>query len=173
MVSGGPGGGYVDGDPAADMLDGHFGGAPPIDPFPAPGGALVMTGDATYVADDDFNTLARNGVADVGAYLFDPNGNPGWPLAPEFKDFPNGGGEETGGGYYGNNSGEMPLLTLPSSKAQVRLALYEYWNAVPGYDGTRRGTRPDVHVETTAEKLLRGVDEPLDAALRLAAADGS
>jgi peptidase S41-like protein len=82
-------------------------------------------------------------------------------------------GEETGGAYNGNNSGEMPLLTLPSSKAEVRLALYEYWNAVPGYDGTRRGTRPDVHVETTAANLLRGVDEPLDAALRLAAADGS
>lgn len=95
-VSGGPGGGYVDGDPSVDMLDGHFGGAPPIDVFPAPGGALVGAGDAAYVADDDFNTLSRGGVADVGAYLFDPAGNPGWPLAPEFKDFPSGGGE-TGG----------------------------------------------------------------------------
>jgi MYXO-CTERM domain-containing protein len=96
-VSGGPGGGYVDGDPAVDMLDGHFGGAPPIDPFPAPGGALVGAGDPAYVAEDDFNTLPRGGVADVGAYLFDPEGNPGWPIAAEFKDFPDDGGDETGG----------------------------------------------------------------------------
>jgi hypothetical protein len=98
-VSGGDGSGYVDGDPAVDLVAGHFDGAPPIDVFPAAGGALVGTGDAAYVVEDDFNTLARGGVADVGAYLFDPEGNPGWPLAPEFKDFPDGGGEtgdETG-----------------------------------------------------------------------------
>jgi C-terminal processing protease CtpA/Prc len=80
-------------------------------------------------------------------------------------------GEETGGAYYGNNSGEMPILTLPNSKAQVRVPLFEYWNAVPGYDGKRRGTRPDLLVETTAANLLRGVDEQLDAALKLAARD--
>jgi Peptidase family S41 len=80
-------------------------------------------------------------------------------------------GEETGGAYYGNNSGEMPLLTLPNSKAQIRVPLFEFWNAVPGYDGKRRGTRPDLKVETTATKLLRGVDEQLDAALKLAAQD--
>ena len=80
-------------------------------------------------------------------------------------------GEETGGAYYGNNSGEMPILTLPNSKAQVRVPLFEYWNAVPGYDGKRRGTRPDIQVETTAANLLRGVDEQLDAALKLAAQD--
>jgi C-terminal processing protease CtpA/Prc len=80
-------------------------------------------------------------------------------------------GEETGGAYYGNNSGEMPALTLPNSKAQVRVPLFEYWNAVPGYDGKRRGTRPDLLVETTAANLLRGVDEQLEAALKLAAKD--
>ncbi|MCX4246463.1 right-handed parallel beta-helix repeat-containing protein [Paraliomyxa miuraensis] len=97
-VSGGPGGGYVDGDPTLDLVDGHFGGAPPIDVFPAPGGALIGAGDPAYVTADDFNTTPRGGVADVGAYLFDPEGNPGWPLAPEFKDFPDGGGSDTDGG---------------------------------------------------------------------------
>jgi C-terminal processing protease CtpA/Prc len=81
-------------------------------------------------------------------------------------------GEETGGAYYGNNSGEMPVLTLPNSKAQVRVPLFEYWNAVPGYDGKRRGVRPDLQVDTTAANLLRGIDEQLDAALKLAAHDG-
>ncbi len=103
-VSGGPGGGYVDGDPASDMIDAHFGGMPPIDVFPAAGGALVAAGDPAYVAEDDFNALPRGGVADVGAYLFDPAGNPGWPLAPEFKDFPDGGGE-TGGETTGDPTG--------------------------------------------------------------------
>ncbi len=107
-VSGGAGGGYVDGDLALDFLDGHFGGAPPIDVFPAPGSALVGAGDATYVAADDFNTLARDGIADVGAYAFDPDGNPGWTIAAEFKDFPDGGGT-TGGetGDTGADSGSL------------------------------------------------------------------
>src|SRR5262245_4653686 len=80
-------------------------------------------------------------------------------------------GEETGGAYYGNNSGDMPILTLPNSKAQVRVPLFEYWNAVPGYEGKRRGTRPDLQVETTAANRLRGVDEELGAALKIAAQD--
>ena len=77
-------------------------------------------------------------------------------------------GEETGGGYYGNNSGMQVMLTLPNSKARVRIPMYEYWNAVPGYDGKRRGTRPDHLVETKAANLLRGVDEQLELALKLA-----
>ena len=76
-------------------------------------------------------------------------------------------GEETGGGYYGNNSGMQVMLTLPNSKARVRIPMYEYWNAVPGYDGKRRGTRADHLVKTKAANLLRGVDEQLDLALKL------
>lgn len=77
-------------------------------------------------------------------------------------------GEETGGGYYGNNSGMQTILTLPNSKVRIRVPMYEYWNAVPGYDGKRRGTRPDHVVETKMANLLRGVDEQLDLALKLA-----
>jgi hypothetical protein len=44
----------------------------------------------------------------------------------------------------------------------------EYWNAVPGYDGKRRGTRPDHAVETTTSALLTGEDEQLSCALKLA-----
>ncbi len=77
-------------------------------------------------------------------------------------------GEETGGGYYGNNSGMMPTLTLPNSKLRIRLPMYEYWNAVAGYDGKRRGTIPDHVVEIKTADLLRGADEALDLALKLA-----
>ena len=78
-------------------------------------------------------------------------------------------GEETGGGYYGNNSGMQTILTLSNSKVRVRVPMYEYWNAVPGYDGKRRGTRPDHVVKTTVANLLRGVDAQLELALKLAA----
>jgi C-terminal processing protease CtpA/Prc len=77
-------------------------------------------------------------------------------------------GEETGGGYYGNNSGMQTVVTLPNSKTRIRVPMYEYWNAVPGYDGKRRGTRPDHLVETKAANLLRGVDEQLELAMKLA-----
>lgn len=77
-------------------------------------------------------------------------------------------GEETGGGYYGNNSGMQTIVTLPSSKMRIRVPMYEYWNAVPGYDGKRGGTRPDHEVETKVANLLRGVDEQLELALKLA-----
>jgi hypothetical protein len=77
-------------------------------------------------------------------------------------------GEETGGGYYGNNSGIMPTLTLPNSKVGIRLPMYEYWNAVPGYDGKRRGTIPDHVVELKTADVLRGVDGQLDLAMKLA-----
>lgn len=95
--------GYVDGDIANDLIDGHYGGAPPIDVFPAMGGALVGAGDPAHVVDDDFNTTPRGGVADVGAYVYDPAGNPGWPLAEEFKEFPDDGGGTTGGDATGGD----------------------------------------------------------------------
>ena len=77
-------------------------------------------------------------------------------------------GEETGGGYYGNNSGMQAIVTLPNSKARVTVPMYEYWNAVPGYSGKRRGTIPDHVVETRTSDLLRGFDQQLDFALKLA-----
>jgi len=77
-------------------------------------------------------------------------------------------GEETGGAYYGNNSGMQTILTLPNSRIRIRVPMYQYWNAVPGYDGKRRGIRPDHVVETKVANVLRGVDEQLDLALKLA-----
>lgn len=78
-------------------------------------------------------------------------------------------GEETGGGYYGNNSGILARLTLPKSKFQVRLPIYEYWNMVSGNEDKRRGTLPDHVVETRMVNLLRVVDAQLEFALKLAA----
>jgi len=77
-------------------------------------------------------------------------------------------GEETGGGYYGDTSGLQAIVTLPHSKARIRLPMYEFWTAVSDGVGARRGTPPDYPVETAAANLLRGVDMQLELALKLA-----
>lgn len=77
-------------------------------------------------------------------------------------------GDETGGGYYGNNSGSFVHVILPNSKFEMRLPLYEYWNAVSEDNGKRRGTLPDYPVKTNMANLLHCVDEQLDLALSLA-----
>lgn len=78
-------------------------------------------------------------------------------------------GEETGGGYWGNNSGRMVTMTLPTSNVKFRFPFYEYWNAVQGDDAfRRRGTIPDVQVELKTADLLRGADAQHDTAVKLA-----
>ncbi len=56
--------------------------------FPALGSKLIGTGDAGLQAADDFNTTDRTGSNDVGAYLYDASGNPGWAVTSAFKEFP-------------------------------------------------------------------------------------
>jgi parallel beta-helix repeat protein len=78
--------GYTDGNGiASDMVNGNFAGSPPIDPLPAPGSALIGSGDAGHVVAEDFNGTPRSGVADVGAYKFQDGGNPGWQIVEGFK----------------------------------------------------------------------------------------
>jgi hypothetical protein len=77
-------GGLADGDFAADFVDASYDSAP-SNVFPADGGALPGAGTSAHVTELDFNGLDRNGATDVGAYLFDANGNSGWTIAPEFK----------------------------------------------------------------------------------------
>jgi len=147
--------------------------------------------------EDEAKLLERMSRNPAGGYLVTPKGHPGVAEQPPSK-YPfmgkvfiliDGGtfstaadfcavthhlkratfiGEETGGGYYGNNSGMQTILTLPNSKFRIRIPMFEYWNAVPGYDGKRRGTKPDHVVETKIANLLRGVDEQLDLAVKLA-----
>jgi C-terminal processing protease CtpA/Prc len=77
-------------------------------------------------------------------------------------------GEETGGGYYGNNSGAMPTLTLPHSKISIRFPLYAYWNAVSQPDLSRRGTMADFQAPIKTGDVIRGVDAGLETAVKLA-----
>ena len=78
--------GYVDGNGInVDMVAGNYNGAPPIDPFPAPGSALIDAGSAAYITAMDFNGNLRIGSPEAGAYTFVGDGNPGWTIIPGFK----------------------------------------------------------------------------------------
>ncbi len=70
---------------ANDFVQASYGGGVPMNLFPKAGAALTGAGVAMYVAADDFNGTARNGVADVGAYKAADGVNPGWALAEAFK----------------------------------------------------------------------------------------
>jgi len=69
-------------------------------------------------------------------------------------------GEETGGGWYGNNGILIPDITLPNTKTRVRLPLYrivQYKHvAVKG-----TGVIPDVYVPTSYDALLKGYDKKM------------
>ena len=49
-------------------------------------GEVVGAAAAAHVTELDFNGTPRDGIADAGAYSFRAGGNPGWTLAPAFKD---------------------------------------------------------------------------------------
>lgn len=77
-------------------------------------------------------------------------------------------GEETSGGYEGNNSGGSILLTLPESKIRLAIPTYKYVSAVDidGYP-KGRGILPHHEVIPTIEGLAKGKDEVMQYVLTL------
>jgi len=71
-------------------------------------------------------------------------------------------GEETGGGYYGNNSGAFVIVTLPNSKMKLGIPLMAYYTAVKDYEFTDRGIMPDHPIRNTIKEVLTPGDEVLD-----------
>jgi len=66
-------------------------------------------------------------------------------------------GEETGGGWHGNNGILIPDIILPNTHIKVRLPLFrlvQYKHAPK--DG--RGIPPDIYIGTNYDALLKGVD---------------
>ncbi len=88
-----------------DFVAAHFDGGPPIDVFPRPGSVLIEGADPAHVTELDFNHTPRGGQAHAGAYHYDPDGNPCWTLAAEFKNIdchpPGPDGSDDGGGWDG------------------------------------------------------------------------
>jgi len=76
-------------------------------------------------------------------------------------------GEETGGGYYGNNSGTFVIVTLPNSKLNVGIPMMAYYTKVNGYPHPDRGVIPDYEVTPSLSDILHGKDTVLEFSLKL------
>ncbi len=76
-------------------------------------------------------------------------------------------GEETGGGYLGNTSGDSQRLLLPHSGFTVGVPMWCYETANVGKDHAGRGVPPDVEVRPSIEDALSGRDAALEEALKL------
>jgi Peptidase family S41 len=69
-------------------------------------------------------------------------------------------GEETGGGWYGNNGIMIPEITLPNTKLRVRLPLFrmiQYNHTIK--DG--HGVTPDIVVTPTLDNVRKGIDRKM------------
>ena len=99
-----------------------------------------------------------NGSTFSAAALFSNavKGQPGVVLA----------GEETGGGWHGNNGILIPDIALPNTHIKVRLPLFRLvqYHHVPK-DG--RGIQPDIYIGTNYDALLKGVDYKMQVVMDL------
>lgn len=76
-------------------------------------------------------------------------------------------GEETGGGFQGNNSGIMPGVNLKPSKMVLTLPLQKYVTAVDPSVNYGRGTIPDYTVTPTVQDIVQGTDRQMNVAMDL------
>jgi len=76
-------------------------------------------------------------------------------------------GEETGGGYHGNTSGQTTKLELPNTKIKVMIPKYSYFNAVKKTKYPDRGIIPDYPVMPDVFQLAQNKDVQLEVALSL------
>jgi len=79
-------------------------------------------------------------------------------------------GEETGGGYDGNTSGDGMMLALPNSHVSVHVPKWMYTTANLGHAHSGRGVPPDVPLVPSIEDVLAGRDVVLAKALERARA---
>ncbi|NVK52836.1 MAG: hypothetical protein HWD85_07860 [Flavobacteriaceae bacterium] len=76
-------------------------------------------------------------------------------------------GEESGGGYYGNNSGFTPSINLPNTKIITAIPMFAYRMAVERYTHKDRGLIPDYEIQPTIEDELNGNDVEFNLAREL------
>jgi hypothetical protein len=75
-------------------------------------------------------------------------------------------GEETGGGWYGNNGVFIPDIILPHTRLRVRLPLYRIINK-KHLPANGSGVLPDVEVKPTTENIRSNSDPKMEKALEL------
>jgi hypothetical protein len=75
-------------------------------------------------------------------------------------------GEETGGGWYGNDGIMIPDITLPNTRIRVRLPLFRLvqYKHVPK-DG--KGIMPDIYISTNYEALVKGFDKKMQVVMEM------
>ncbi|MCC8424395.1 S41 family peptidase [Mucilaginibacter sp. UR6-11] len=78
-------------------------------------------------------------------------------------------GEETGGGYDGNTSGNRITFFLPNTKIKVNIPLFKYVMAVKKVKYKDRGTIPDYLIVPSMNDILQHQDVQMVFALKLAA----
>jgi len=76
-------------------------------------------------------------------------------------------GQETGGGYDGNTSGNSKSLILPHSGIRVNVPMWKYTTANPGHSYYGRGVIPDYPTSRTRQALIENTDVELAKALEL------
>jgi hypothetical protein len=76
-------------------------------------------------------------------------------------------GEETGGAYYGNNSGVFTVVTLPNTQLGMGVPLVGFYTNVSGYPYRDRGVIPDREIKRSVGDLVKGQDTVLDYTLEL------
>ena len=75
-------------------------------------------------------------------------------------------GEDTGGGWYGNNGILIPDIVLPNTHIKVRLPLFrlvQYNHVVK--DGS--GIKPDIFIGTNYAALLKGIDYKMQVVMEM------
>jgi len=76
-------------------------------------------------------------------------------------------GEESGGGYYGNNSGMVPEMTLPNTRIRIAIPLMKYVMAVKDYQFKDHGLFPNYTVIPKIADKINGIDPELEFAKKL------
>ncbi len=76
-------------------------------------------------------------------------------------------GEETGGGYYSINGGDMMEMVLPNTRVKLAIPMRKYLMAVRDYPYKGRGTIPDYTVIPSIEDLSAGIDTEMNFTLEL------
>lgn len=78
-------------------------------------------------------------------------------------------GEETGGGYNGNNSGSFVIVTLPNSRLNIGIPMLAYYTAVPESPWPGHGVMPDYTIVREVADITSGHDPVMDFVLNLTA----
>ena len=77
-------------------------------------------------------------------------------------------GEETGGGYYGNTSGQITTTELPNSKIIIKIPKFKYVNDVAKAKYKDRGVIPHYNILPAIDEVILHKDVQLNFALKLA-----